>query len=506
MLDSFFLLGFIQAHSPAERYGLLFAPHNEHLIVFPRLITLVSYKLTGSLNFQLLQLIGLLAIPLSLLVLYKNSVKGQDEFVLGFLPVVLVLCAPVTVDALLWPTAALTMLWVFLFCLLALQTAEWGGIKGVLAGLFFGVLGVLTLGNGVLIFLALLFSALKARQFTKAAFWLGVFLLISICLLPSLQPSGILPHPDLTFRGILKLINFAVSLVGSGFGFNRHDLSLVCGTVLIICSLLLLKGNKGTNRVFYGLLIFSLLSAAVHTLFRSPLGFELAYAEPRYRVISLFILSALYLLYLDRPKGNPRRIVPDAIFYAVPFFVLALYLTWEQFTLRRDLLQDARDAYADTGKIALFANPPLAEELLMEARKLGIYRTPNVMPAKPLARLTDIPEMKATHDMVGNLDWFFKGENFYDFRGWAGLKSGSLSSDELYLVFKDKAGESLLLKPELRMRPDVTANMATVDFDSSGFFARISKVDLPAEITAIGAAVRREGKFSYLPLQRPKSD
>lgn len=82
-------------------FSTLFSQHNEHRVVFSRLAMLFVYTLTGSMNFKIVILLGLLNIALLSFVLYLFF-KQIATSIYYFLPVVLILFSPIVSTNQLW--------------------------------------------------------------------------------------------------------------------------------------------------------------------------------------------------------------------------------------------------------------------------------------------------------------------------------------------------------------------------------------------------------------------
>ena len=86
-----FLLRYIQSSTMSEKTNLLIEQHNEHRLLFTRLVTLVVYFLTGKLNYCAYIIIANIMLAGLGLLMYKtiqnNTTKG-----LCLLAIVVLLC------------------------------------------------------------------------------------------------------------------------------------------------------------------------------------------------------------------------------------------------------------------------------------------------------------------------------------------------------------------------------------------------------------------------------
>ena len=84
-----FLNNFVQAGDIYEKFSMLFLQHNEHRIVFNRIIEVLQLHVSGEVNFLYLTLIGNLGWVLTVYLLWHYAKKRNIVTITSFVPVIL---------------------------------------------------------------------------------------------------------------------------------------------------------------------------------------------------------------------------------------------------------------------------------------------------------------------------------------------------------------------------------------------------------------------------------
>ena len=94
-IDAFlsFIVGYIDAPTIGDKFDWLLRPNNEHRILTAKLITVLMYKLTGSVNFRWLAFAAF-AFLIGILYLFYRVFRSIKLPLLAFVPVAFVLVQP----------------------------------------------------------------------------------------------------------------------------------------------------------------------------------------------------------------------------------------------------------------------------------------------------------------------------------------------------------------------------------------------------------------------------
>lgn len=173
--DLYCLMLFTQQFKDAstfqERLILLTQQWVEHRIVYSRFSALLSYWLTGNVNFITIALIGNFTL-IAFTVLFWKAIRKLGVSLYFLIPVVLTLYSPVTYEGNLWAGASTVYMPVAFMGLLALYfLACKREAAGVVSGLFIALLATFSFGNGMFALLVGLVLLIFRKRFRIAVIW-----------------------------------------------------------------------------------------------------------------------------------------------------------------------------------------------------------------------------------------------------------------------------------------------------------------------------------------------
>ncbi|MBK8183330.1 MAG: hypothetical protein IPK63_10745 [Candidatus Competibacteraceae bacterium] len=271
-----------------EKIALLFRSHNEHYLVFPRLLSIGILKIAGEINFVWLNILGCLALLVYPYVVWVSVHVPNSKRLLLLLCVCLMIFHPLYVEATLWATAAVSNLWVVGFVLLSFLYAQKNGFYFTFLTFFYGLMATFTLGSGVLAFVILGLIFLNSERYIKGVFSLVLFGIL-ICVMQANSAKAVINKSELgLFDFTLRALDYWITFLGSSLSFYSHSMGLVSGVVFILFFLLLcyLRYDK-TNPAVFGLLLFCIFTALVQSLSRSQMNLDFSYTTNRYKIISI---------------------------------------------------------------------------------------------------------------------------------------------------------------------------------------------------------------------------
>jgi hypothetical protein len=340
----------------------LFKQHNEHRIVYDRIVTLLDYKLFGKLNYVHLMLIGNLSL-VGLLAVFVAVLRRAGLTVFHALPVALLLFNLSQWENMFWGMASLqnfsVVLWVVAAFYLLSYTHWW------LLAFVAGVLATLTSGNGLMVWpvgfvlLALrllIYPASRSQSpYRPLVGWLlGAAVVMGLYFTGFQKPGGI----AYVRPGIVDLVKGWFAVVGAAaevlpFG-NPLRSSMVSGALLVLAMLALVGWSLLENRFilaqlvrglvksrttsspfsraippitlfFWGCAGFLLGTAAVVAWARTGFGFDLLITS-RYKMYSLMSLVLLYMYgMITIPTQFTRGWLSIAVAGSLAFAVLSYY-------------------------------------------------------------------------------------------------------------------------------------------------------------------------------------
>lgn len=480
-----------------EAIGLVFMPHNEHFIVFNRLLALCCYFLFGTLNFKSLILLGNIALLVISFVLFQALRPSANKRLLLFTPVVVALFQPQYVEASVWATAAISNFWVLAFVVLAL----WWNIRGRMVLSFVAALfASFTLGNGFLCFLVLAVLNMLQSNFRRATLMFSVFCILALVQLH--HHAGDVLKGSSLLGSLGQYLDYTLSFLGSAVSGERHIFACFSGIGFVAYFLWLWRrGYPQRNPLYFGLLLFLLLSALANAIARAHFGIEISFQQSRYKFVSLMVVV---LVYLSMMEILERKVL------VVSLHVLSLFGTMagsiysyvsnqNQLQLRWELLNDSMLRW-QIGRTGLaYPQEEVATRILDSAMKHAIYLPLSVnLPSFVTKQVPmSLPKRSSAHLRL-SIDHFIEGKDYLEVDGWAVSLPRDREEAKIYLVLK---GQKLTYAFETnrRTRPDVTSLLKEGNHDSAGFFSLIRQEEIAVGNYIVGVVLVGE-KYRYLGL------
>lgn len=312
----------------------IWAQHNEHRILFPKLIMLALAAATGwDIRYELYAnfvLAGLIFIFLNLL--FRKEAGGRCKPWFSVVAAFLVF-SPVQQENWTWGWQIQIFLGV-LGAVVAVWSvsrypAQW---KGLLVAMGAAIVASYSFSNGLLTWPVVGMLLLAQRQWKMrhvglwtAAFIISVFLYYHGYQKPELHPSLLYPlnHP-------YDYIRYVFVYLGSPLAFSKREHAIAIG-ILLTCVLCIASiqvwrsGREGFKRLlpWLALALYSISSAAVTGIGRSGFGVDQAMAS-RYTtistpfVVSVFVVAAYWIGgYPDSHKRLPAKLTAVVCFVSV---------------------------------------------------------------------------------------------------------------------------------------------------------------------------------------------
>ncbi|WP_028526352.1 hypothetical protein [Runella limosa] len=291
----------------------------EHRIVFTRLVVLLSYWLTGSVNFKTLMVISNLLWVGQLGILFKVFQKLNLSFAY-FIPLCWIVLNVHSFENIFWGTSSLGNFGLLFFTMMAAYGYTQLSPKYSWIGILFSVFATFSYGNGLLTFLIGGTILALSKRWKEMKLTLGAFVLTMG--LYSLTHSHASPSSlDLTkAENYLQAIICFLAFIGSSVNFDAYSpstlaqwLSVVFGGVLLTVNAwalfrhttittnprtITLRLNKVQWFALYMLLFVCLTSLGV-VYKRAEWDGLYGMFKGRYRMYPTWMLILTYLLVLD---------------------------------------------------------------------------------------------------------------------------------------------------------------------------------------------------------------
>ncbi|HKI87164.1 MAG TPA: hypothetical protein VKA53_10535 [Thermoanaerobaculia bacterium] len=492
-----FLNRLSSTRSLGRQLGLFLSLHNEHRLVFGRLVEAATLHLTGGVDFALLNLVGQLGLYLvvALVVAYGWRSLGRDEHLAA--PAGIFLLA-FSQNALMakFVMASMQQYYQLLFALAALflvtrrERRRWFPAVLLLATMssFTGAGGLITFA---VLFLYLMLEREWRLAAVEAAYTALVFMLYFKLLIYHSSEVGTasrqmaVSRPDRYLRFVLAFLGS----VGDG-----HYLITGIGIAVVAAIVLPLAVRRMGRDLHFPALVATLVLAvgAGAGLSRLSMGVHEA-AASRYAVYSLLLLSSVYLgLLLGTHDPGRRRCVAIAGL-AISALLVGLWFSPATKTLRmRARLLDDALVYPDQAR---------AMGILESSMKLGVFAPiPSVERRLPLSLPLD-EERYYRKGYLGHLSKLVYRDGTLTVEGWAAVPPDRAPASAVFLEVNGKFyptvygyrrlyGQSAPLRYNARLHllpapPDLRLSVIVVGPERSRFYRG------PWWVVAAGKSARR---------------
>ncbi|WP_128543613.1 hypothetical protein [Larkinella soli] len=327
----YFLLYFEKADSLHDKLYALFRQHNEHRIVYDRVVTLLDYWLTGRLDFVHLMVLGNLSL-VALLGVFIRVLKRSASPLWMALPVSLLLFNLSQWENMFWGMAALQN-----FTVIALVMAVFYRIayqrKADWLTLGLAVAATTTSGNGLLVWPVGLVLVLLNRDFTGTIRWLvALAVTIRLYFFGYEKPPGN-PAAKGTISDLLQGWLLFNGAAGEAFPIRNYFLACQVVGLLAVAACLFIgiralrrhfEGHRlPSNDIFFlGGAAFMVGTGLIVAFNRVGFGMEILITS-RYKIYSLTLLGLIFCYAIA--NSRPSRKVLTAGLAAGFSFLLALF-------------------------------------------------------------------------------------------------------------------------------------------------------------------------------------
>lgn len=388
--DDYAILSFLNeyqaAHGIGNKLQLLFSFHNEHRIVITRLIVLFCAKVTGSLDFRALNLIGNFALLLTLVVIGRMLRLRGDTLKWALL--FLIVLQPQPLKLMFYPMAGVQAYFGLLFSFLYLHFSLKDSDRWYAALLFY-VLTVLTTGSGIFLVILGIPLLLYKKRYLRSAIHLAVAIPVVFLYSPS---SSNLPylaeHPVAVAKFFLLLLGSSAQLpmIGSPslqIGFScallGYGVYFVWDEICRSSPRFSRESLATLSCLLYLLMIVGLIAIGRASIYEGDLwGASL---DGRYRIYSMLFVALCGIDFVGRL--HDRWNVSAKFSATLVTLALLFNLVWFAPSIIRMRIDSVRRENAmklwletrDISVLPIWSTPPEeARNNLDTAVRFGVYR------------------------------------------------------------------------------------------------------------------------------------
>jgi hypothetical protein len=348
-----FILSYENANGFLNKFQTFFTQHNEHRIAFDRLVTLIVFKIHGTIDYRCLMWVGNFTLIGTLFIFYKIFQKNNSSLWF-FVPIPLILLQLQLWENTFWGMAALQNFGIIFFILMLIYLICSEKKGHFYLALLFAFFATYTSGNGITVFPVCIVLLVLQRRFKETI----IFGIASITLIGAYFYHYLMPpsNPPMQGIGLGKIIFGFFLFLGSAFDLlpnssGRIKLTIVAGGILFLISAIiaiylifnskLLKKNRflsHTELFVLGVLMFLIGTAIVVTFTRISFG-EIGLLTSRYKIYAILLLITLYTFIISKiDLNNLKWLAFPLILLAMGFNMIANYLNFKEIVNFRNQL------------------------------------------------------------------------------------------------------------------------------------------------------------------------
>lgn len=488
-----FIEQFTEFSSFGERIQLLFAQHNEHRIVFSRIVILLQQFLLGHINFRILVFTGNLGWLLTIIVLCLRMRKDYKFSLFAILPIIYLLLSFSHMENMFFPMASISNYWVIFYLVAFL----WFLVekKDVPFTVLFA-LGLFTSGNGIIMYILGNVYLILRKEIRSFVFFFVISGILIFIYFWDYHSPAYHPSAKVALENPYILIQYLFQFIGNIFIIPQ--IAIAAGILIFAClTIFILHNNFLPKDDFLVLLaIYSIINALVTAVTRGGFGLEQGIPS-RYTMYSALALTTVYLIGLRSVEDRLHiRYITFSTLVSVSFFFIIL--------LGGYLSQSFQHIYipriASIGAVMRGNDTYLVYPVTADAaQRLRISRDKKIfdytqVPLYSPKKILSETEITNNSDIKQGIDIKDTGL----IAGWAFVPL-RLSRDSTTQVLLSGSKGKFLIDTLRVKRIDVSqANSTPVLYDYSGFEAWIGAYTIPAGEYHIGIVIRHDSTAEYI--------
>jgi hypothetical protein len=475
--------------TPGTFLQSLFSVNNEHRMVTSRLLFAVSYWLSGTVNFALIDWIGNATLVAACLLLAASAGPRLRPLKLGLL-LALLLFQLEHYENFLWSGASIDHFQVILFAVAAVVLLQAGTRPAFWLGGAAAALATFTLAHGLTVWLAgaaLLWAAHRRRDL---AIWGGLAALVLGLFLLGFELNHAQAFATLSPGSVLKIMHYWLKLLGAVPSLGLAAAAPLGGvTLLLLFGYVLARGAWRREPIAWALVLFALLSAGLIAVGRAEHAEGQIFS--RYYVLSALAWALVLFMLLER-HTHPRHPL-TALLVALPGLIGFNALANREFADETDSWITCRDMAAVNfiqygrdghGPFFLHPNPAHSTLLLQKAEANGLYALKSVCPPVKAPNLSG-----ATDQITYFVEEVSQGGKVAAVRGWAAVPGRLSRRGTVHLVLRS-ADRLHAFRTVTVPRSDVPAVMKQPGWTNAGFHFAERLSQLPPGDFQIGLMIR----------------
>jgi hypothetical protein len=504
-----FLVNFEKANTVFSKCGVIFKQHNEHRIIFGKMVALGYHAIFGLINFVHLIIIGNAALIGILVVLYKSfKIESIAKRLIILIPITIFLFNFKYTEVSCWAMASLQNIWVLLFAFVSFYFLFNDKKQSVVWAIVFATIATFTSGNGLLVFFTGIIVLLLKQEKRKTIIVFSIALILNaIVYFVGLQKIG--KHPSLMASFIahpLDLFLYPMNFIGVLFFEHTTTVGIIIGALVLLgITFIFYKKLYQANYLLFSFLVFMVLTVVVVTLSRFGFGVIQASAS-RYMINATLIYIIIGMILMERfqSKLNYKIFIPSLlltiIFNSSGYAVIQHQKEIVNSALRNiDLVNKGNVA-----EYTLFypGNDELPQSILSQANSVDIFKTKKT---DFTALLSKIKFNIDTSNTRYAIDQFQKiSDTTFVVTGWVLIANKNSYNTTILLSLEDSLSHSFIELTQNKLRNDVTTifKNENCNYDYCGFTKEINLLKYPKGELVVSLLMMSDGINLKIPIHK----
>ncbi|PWK26598.1 hypothetical protein LV89_02447 [Arcicella aurantiaca] len=525
--DDFHLLRYVtltqdNSLSISEKLKALWNLHNEHRIVFPRLIVLLDYYIQGHIDWKILNALSALYY-LGIFVFFYKIIKKINLPIWYALPIVLFIFQPSSYQNFYWTISILQQVGNIFWSMLLFYSIVYFSPKHFWISIIFALILTFTHGNGLFALGVVAVLLFIQERYKELIIWCLLILIISVAYFLgyyTAQNSNIIGSLSNPLQLIGCFGGFWGSFLREFFKSNLGLYIAILTGLIIFGSLFILNfnflwsiffkkkklksGTEISREKLFILAIFAFftITSGLVALSRSWSSIEAGFPN-RYLHNSVITLMLLYLsILVISPKKVTEILGIIFLGFGIMYNCFAWYTKLEALSYQRDIQEADAVNYQHNG-ISL-VNDKSFNANISDILKQSFKDSISVFPESPLSSaIKNLDNLTAPNalDIPINIQkdssvtFSIAGSNY---RPIYHLQNSNLPyTGDVFLIFKSK--QNLFVWATTHLKNKKKNLLKTGQYFNNGFYTTIMTDAMPANDYTIGILQKNNNHFIYYP-------
>jgi hypothetical protein len=471
----------------SELIGWLFEVANEHRMVTSRLLVMVSYWLTGTVNFNVIGVIGNVFLCGLCALLIRTAGARERQWTMALLLAGLLFQLE-HFENFFWSGSSIDHFQVPLLAAGAIVLLSRGTRLAGMGASVLAVMASFTLAHGLLVWPVGALLLVFDRRWRHLAAWLALAVAVGALYFSSFQPNTEHHIDVFSLGGVVRIFRYWFELLGAPLALGERALARVLGAGLaVLLGWQIWSVGLRRERISLPLALWAVGSLGLVAVGRANLVDGML--SSRYYVLGALAWALAILIELQRRRNESRPcrfmvgLVPALVIFNLAanlkFSGAAQRWIADRDTAAANFVRLGRDG---TGPTSLHPLPDHSTRVIRQAERIGVFEMPRQSQVCP------DPMVRPGSNLVGVVDRVAADENMVTIDGWAAIAGRAARPGEVQVVLRS-AHAQLALTTATVVRPDLVAAFPKEHWRDAGFRFQLRRWLLPPDSYQVGLLI-----------------